>query len=209
MKFEPEFKEAISQLSSSDKDKLILRLLKKDLDLANQLCFELLSRESVQDRRAKMETRVKKEIERFSNHFYSPGYLLVDARYLSGEITEHVKITKDKYGDASLNLLMLNELLKRNNSKIAESGLKKGYTLSIYIIARAFKLLLLIKALHEDYWMEFEEDLQKLGQLISKNPMLMNIAIHNGFDVNWLLQADIPNDIAAIHKNIRAKGLLK
>ena len=40
MTFDKDFKEAISHLPSSEKDKLILRLLKKDLVLANRLYFE-------------------------------------------------------------------------------------------------------------------------------------------------------------------------
>lgn len=209
MKFDPEFKKAISQLSSQDKDKLILRLLKHDLTLANQLYFELISDDSVQSRRLKMETRVKNVIKQATNHYYSPGYLLLYARDLSGEITEHVKTTKDKYGDASLNLLMLNELLNYNNERIAESKPTKSHTLSIYIIARSFKILILLKALHEDYFIEFADDLKELGKRISDNPVLMKTAIYNGFDVNWLLQAEIPVDIVAIHKDVRTKGFFK
>ena len=42
MKFSPEFKAAISDLPSAEKDKLIFRLLKKDENLANRIYFELL-----------------------------------------------------------------------------------------------------------------------------------------------------------------------
>lgn len=209
MRFDPEFKKALSQLPSEEKDKLILRLLKHDLVLANRLAFELLSTDSVQDRRAKVENYIKKMVERMANTFYSPGYLLVDMRYLSGEITEHVKTTKDKYGEASLNLLMLNEVLKYNGKKILEFTPTKTYTFGIYVIARAFKILLLIKALHEDYLVEFEDNLKKLGELIGDNPYLMKLAIANGLDVNWLYKAEIPNDIIAIHKDLRARGYLK
>lgn len=209
MKFTPEFKKAISQLPPQEKDKLILRLLKHDLILANQLYFQLLDNESVQVKRQKAEINIIKRVENMTTHFYSPGYLLVDLRYLSGDITEHVKITKDKYGEASLNLLMLNEVLKRNNENILKFSPAKCSTLSTYIIARAYKILILIKAMHKDYLIEFEDGLKELGQLISKNSLLMKTAIANMFDVNWLLQASIPDDIVVLHKEIRAKGYLK
>jgi uncharacterized protein YkvS len=209
MKFDAEFKRAISALPSEEKDKLILRLLKYDLNLANQLCFKLLSNDSVQERRAEMEIRVNKEIARITEAYYSPGYLLMDIRYLSGEINEHVNITRDKYGEAYLNLLMLSQLLKRNNNRINNAKLSKSYTLCIYIIARTFKILILIKTLHEDYMIEFEDGLIELGELISNNPILLDIAIKNGLDINWLTQAKIPDDIVAIHKDIRSKGFLK
>lgn len=209
MKFDPEFKKAISQLPSEDKDKLILRLLRHDLPLANRLYFELLSTDSVQDRRAKVEDYIRKSVQKMTDTFYSPGYLLVDMRYLSGEITEHVKTTKDKFGEASLNLLMLNETLQYNGQKILDFNLGKTYTFGIYVIARAFKILLLIKSLHDDYLMEFEDDLKKLGEQIANNPFLCKVAINNGLDVNWLLKTEIPDNITSIHKDIRARGLLK
>lgn len=209
MKFDPEFKKALSQLAPEEKDKLILRLLKHDLTLANRLAFELLSTDSVQDRRDKVEHYIRKVVEKMTKTFYSPGYLLVDMRYLSGEITEHVKTTKDKYGEASLNLLMLNEVLKYNGKKILEFSPTKAYTFGIYVIARTFKILLLIKALHNDYLVEFEDDLKKLSELIGDNPYLMKLAMHNGLDVNWLYKAEIPDDIVAIHKDLRSQGFLK
>ena len=45
--FDKEFKTAIHNLSDVEKDKLILRLLRKDLDLANRLYFELVDTETV------------------------------------------------------------------------------------------------------------------------------------------------------------------
>lgn len=209
MKFDAEFKQAISLLPSKEKDKLILRLLKRDLVLANQLYFQLLSEESVYERRNKMANRVTKEIEQMTNRFYSPGTLLIDLRFLSGEITEHVKITKDKVGEPGLNLLMLTQVLKRNNERIANAKTGKSYTIGIYIIARVFKILVQIKSLHEDYFVEFEESLIELGNLISDNPFLMKLATQNGLDINWLVKANIPGNIDAIHKEMRARGYLK
>ena len=144
-----------------------------------------------------------------TDRFYSVGYLLQDIRYLSGDINEHVRITKDKFGEIRLNIKMLNHLLKLNNMRIQNESYSKSYTMFIYVIARAFKILLLIKAIHEDYMIDFKEDLSLLGQLISNNPSLMKTAIHNGLDINWLLDGEIPEDIVAFHKDLRQKGFLK
>lgn len=205
--FTKEFKQAIQELPSAEKNKLIIRLLKRDLDLANRLYFELVDGETVEDKRAAFEIDMLKKIKNFSERFYSVGYLLQDTRFLSGEITNHVKITKDKFGEISLNIKMLIHLLKINNERIQSQP--KSYTLCIYVIARAFKILLLIKAIDEDYFIDFKEDLTLLGELIGQNPMLMRTAINNGLDVNWLLSGEIPEDIVAIHKEIRANGFLK
>jgi hypothetical protein len=207
--FTQEFKKAIQELPSAEKDKLIFRLLKKDRDLTNRLHFELVDTETVEDKRIAFEKVMLKKIDHFTEQFYSVGYLLQDTRYVSGDISAHVKITKDKFGEISLNIKMLNHLLLLNNERIQSQSYGKAYTMCIYVIARAFKILILIKAIDDDYFLDFKEDLQKLGILIGKNSLLMKTAIHNGLDVNWLINGEIPQDIVAYHKNIRQQGYLK
>ena len=207
--FSKEFKKAIQELPNTEKDKLIFRLLKRDLDLANRLHFELVDTETAEDKRVAFEIEMLRKINYFSERFYSFGYLLQDTRFLSGEITYHVKITKDKFGEISLNLRMLIQLLTINNERIKSVTYSKAYTFCIYVIARAFKILLLIKTIDEDYFIDFKEDLSLLGELIGQNPMLMRTAINNGLDINWLISAEFPDNIAAIHKEIRANGFLK
>jgi hypothetical protein len=209
MSFDKEFKEAISHLADKEKDKLILRLLKRDDMLANRLYFELVSTTSVEEQRSKMEERVVDQVKTISSRFYSLGYLNIDIRYLSGEITEHVKITKDKFGEASLNLLMLNEVIKRNHDRILNATHGKARKLCVALVARVFKVLLLINKMHEDLHLEFEDSLKELGELIGNNPHLMKIAINNGLDVNWLFQAEIPEDIVQHYKELRQNGFLK
>ena len=209
MKFDKEFKEAIKNLPSSEKDKLLLRLLKKDLTLAKRLFFELVSGDTVESRRNNIEKYLRKEIEKATNSYYSPGYLMMDMRDISGKITEHVSTTKDKFGEAYLNLLLVNETLRLNHENIETARKGKAYKLCIYIIAKVFKVLILINSLHEDYRLEFNEMLIVTGRYISHSDTLMKISINNGFDVNWLLQAEIPDNIKDIHKEIRALGLLR
>ncbi|MEC5165723.1 hypothetical protein RCH18_001455 [Flavobacterium sp. PL11] len=207
--FTQEFKKAIQELPSAEKDKLIFRLLKKDQDLIKRLHFELVDTETVEDKRIAFEKVMLKKIDHFTEQFYSVGYLLQDTRYVSGDISAHVKITKDKFGEISLNIKMLNHLLLLNNERIQIQSYTKAYTMCIYVIARAFKILILIKAIDDDYFLDFKEDLEKLGILIGKNSLLMKTAINNGLNVNWLISAEIPEDIVAIHKEIRANGFLK
>lgn len=204
-----ELKEAISKLSSADKDKLIFRLLKKDLVLASQLIFELVSDENVEEKRKQVKEQLTKRIELATIHFYSTGYLQMDVRDMSGIINEHVSITKDKYGEAYLNLWMITEVLERNNEKILSVSIGKAEKFCVAVISRTFKILLLINKLHEDYRVEFEDDLMKLGKLIGENKYLMKFAIFNGLDVNWLFNAEIPENIEQIHKDLRDRGYLR
>ena len=209
MTFDPEFKKALQLLPDSEKDKLILRLLKRDLNLANKLRFELVDTESVQDKREQLKNRIIRRIQLATDRYYSVGYLLMDIRDISGEINQHVAITKDKFGEISLNCLMLKQMLELNNERIGTEKYGKAYTLCIYIIARIFKILMLIQKQHEDLHLEFNEDIATLGKLIGNNHHLMKTAILNGLDVNWLIEFNIPNNIADIYKTLRENGLLK
>lgn len=210
MTFPKEFKEAISYLPSAEKDKLILRLLKKDLVLANRLMFELVNTDTLEERREKVTNHIFYQIKRHQEHHHSISYLNWDVRDFSGLINEHVSITKDKFGEAYLNLIMINEVLKRNKNFILNSRPPaKRRKFCVAVIARAFRILLLINKLDNDYFIEFKEHLKEFGELIIENKYLIKDAINNGFDVNWLLNTEIPEDIVAIHKKVRANGFLK
>jgi hypothetical protein len=63
--------------------------------------------------------------------------------------------------------------------------------------------------MHEDLQFDFKEDLEKLGELFVQNDHLMRTAIYNGLDVNWLINAEIPDDIKAIHEGLKKNGYLK
>ncbi len=207
--FDKEFKKALQNLPSEEKDKLILRLLKKDLVLANQLLFQLVDTDTVEQKRTYIENELTRYLKKSMERYYSLGIFLMDIRFASGKINDHVSITKDKFGEISLNIQMLIESIQHVKLYILNTKPKDSYTTCIYIIARAFKILLLIKAQHEDLHLEFRDSVIKLGKLIGENDVLMRHAINNGLDVNWLLQFEIPENIVAIHKEIRANGFLK
>ena len=209
MAFSKEFKDALSELPLKEKDKLILRLLRRDKILASRLEFELLGLETAEERRSEMETKIREQIRRISDRSWNAGYLILQIRSVSGEITTHVKITKDKIGEVSLNLLMLNEVLRQNTTKIEHTRSVKAEKIAGYIIARAFKVLVMIRDLHEDYLLEFKEDLEQLGEYLSKSSFLMRIAIRNGLDVNWLLSGEFPEDMKARQMGLRKMGFLK
>ncbi len=207
--FDKEFKKALQELPNSEKDKLILRLLKKDLVLANQLLFQLVDTDTVMQKREIVNNEITIYVKKCAHRMTSLGIYLMEMRYMSGKINDHVSITKDKYGEITLNMQLLIESIKCIHLPILNELPKHSYTVCIYIIARAFKILLLINAQHEDLHIEFKEKLIELGALLSNNTILMRHAIKNGLDVNWLTNFEIPDNIVAIHKDIRANGFLK
>lgn len=207
--FTKEFKEELSNISSKEKDKLILRLLKKDLNLAKRLYFELVDTSTVDDKRAVMEQHIISKIAESYKNYYAIAYLNVEVRWLSGDITAHVRTTKDKFGEASLNLLLLIETLRlhKNNILTARPPAKLR-KFSVAIVARVFKVLLLIDKMDVDFFMEFRDDLRMLGELFSDSEQLMYTAVHNGLDVNWLLRGVLPDDLLIYYKELKANGFL-
>lgn len=204
-----DFKKALQELPEKEKDKLILRLLRRDMDLAEKLYFELVDTDSIEDKRKIMEINISKQIIRFSENFHSLDYIAIEMRNISGKISHHVKITKDKFGEISLNLQMLNEVIEQNAFSLTHSKPQKSTKFYNYVIVRTFKILLLIQALHEDFLLDFKENLNRLGVNISKDTMLLKTANYNSLDINWILEAEIPENMLQIHKEIKAAGFLK
>lgn len=208
MEYSKEFKAALSQFSHSEKDKLIFRLLKKDKLLSKKLYFELIDEETTDDKRNTMEAYIKERISELSKYIGNPKYFLVLIRKLSAEITEHVKVTTDKFGEAYLNLFLVNEVLS-SNEKLSKQRFDVVYKLYIYLINKIFKALIQIKKLDEDYWMEFDEILSEINIKIHDNLYLEKLCINNGLDFNWLKCENIPEHFELIVKDIRSQGFLK
>lgn len=193
VKLTKEFKEAISYISSNEKDKLLNRLLAKEPLLVEQLTFKLLEDSStIEPRREILENAIKERL----NHddFYTPGYLLKEIRDLSAKITFHVRAVKDQFGEISLNILLLSEALSNNNEDLNDFSLKKTKSFNKYVLLRCLKLMELIEKIHDDYRLEFQDDLKALAYLIGDNPNLMDAAIFIGFDVNWFINGETYHD---------------
>lgn len=208
MEYSKEFKQALSEFSSKEKDKLIFRLLKKDKLLSKKLYFELIDEETTDDKRNTMEENIRERILEISKYIGNQKYFLVLIRKLSAEITEHVKVTTDKFGEVYLNLFLINKILE-HNEKLSRQRFDAVYKLYIYLINKIFKALTLIKKLDEDYWMEFDELLTDIDFQIHETPYLEKLCINNGLDFNWLKCENIPDHFELIVKNIKSEGFLR
>lgn len=208
MEYSKEFKTALSQLSSVEKDRLIFRLLKKDKILSKKLYFELIDQETTDQKRDQMEDLVKEKVEYASKYISNQKYFVVLIRKISAEITEHVKVTSDKFGDVSLNLFLINQVLEFN-PQLSRQRFNEIYKLYLYIINKLVKALSLTKKLDEDYWMEIDEYLSELYTKITGNIYLEKLFINNGIDLGWLNTENIPEQFDAIIKDIKNQGFLK
>ncbi len=209
MTFDQEFKTALKLLPDTEKDKLILRLLKHDVSLTNRLYFELVETETAEEKREQLKSKISKFIELWKGEHYATMHIYFDAKSISGMISEHLYTTKDKYGEISLSLHLILGIMEGNNHKIG--GLIHGYNykLYIYVYAKLFKILMLIQKQHIDLHIEFKQDIESIGEYIGNNPPLMKLAINNGLDVNCLTLFSIPTNLNDIYKDIRDSGFLR
>jgi hypothetical protein len=208
MEYSKEFKAALSAFSNIEKDRLIFRLLKKDPLLSKKLYFELIDPETTDDKRNVMEEYIQERVAMVSKYIGNPKYFLTIIRKISAEITEHVKITTDKFGEVSLNLLLIDSILKHNHD-LSRQRFDNVYKLYLYLINKTVRSLLLIKKLDEDYWMEFDEQLESLKNKIMQNHYLSKLFVNNEIDINWLRSEDIPEHFDLIIKDIKSQGFLR
>ena len=203
MEFSKEFKQAISEFSGREKDKLIFRLLKKDRILAHRLYFELIDPENADDKRLQMQEYIKKEVSAAAKRYGRTKYFLTNIRKISSKITEHVKITSDKFGEVSLNLLLISETLE-NTSKSGDY-----YKLYIYLLNKLFRSMILTTKLDEDYFLDLKPSFADVKSQILDNDRLEKITLDNGLFLKWLNPENIPEHIDQIFKDVKAEGLLR
>lgn len=203
MEYSKEFKQAISAFTSQEKDKLIIRLLRKDRILSHRLYFELIDEETVDDKRNQMEALIKTEVEQVAKRYGRTKYFLPYIRKISAKITEHVKITTDKFGEVSLTLLLISETL----SIIPKTG--DHYKLHIYLLNKIFRSLILTLKLDPDYFLDLRENYSAVHQQLLTNKGLEELSLHNGLFLSWLEPEHIPDNIDLVYKGIKAEGLLK
>ena len=188
-KLSDDLKRAIKELSVVEKDKLLLRLIPGNPLLVRQLEFRLLEdSETTDSRRIEISEGIELAAKSYPDQYYSPGYLMMHMRDLSGYITSHVSITKDKVGEIELNLLMLVRFVENNRGRLSQEDFKRVYKLNEYVVKRVLKLFKLLEKVDGDYYIEFEDNMRKIGQLIREQDNMMRVAIQNGLDVNHLLR---------------------
>ena len=208
MEYSKEFIQALSEFSSIEKDRLIFRLLKKDKLLSKKLYFEIIDPETTDQKRDQMEENVTEKLASAARYIGNPKYYLSTIRTISAEITEHVKVTTDKFGEVYLNLFLVDQILE-NNDSFAQQRFDNVYKLYIYLINKIVRALLLIKKIDEDYWMEFDEILGKIDDKVHENRYLEKLFINNGIDFNWLQSENLPENLDLIIKNIKSQGFLR
>lgn len=209
MEYSKEFKEALSNFSPKEKDKLIFRLLRKDKILSQKLYFELIEDKTADEKRKELEDHLAEKVAYFSKNISNPKYYLVLIRKLSAEITLHVKVTSDKFGDVYLQLFLVNKILRLYRDRLERQSFEQNYKLYMYLINKIYRSLILTLKLDEDYHLDINGILQETLEPLVENGEMVRLCINNGLDFNFFQTENIPEDIAAQVRELKAEGFLR
>lgn len=207
--FNAEFKAALAMLPSKEKDKLLWRLIKRDELLARRLEYELLAPYDAVDKRNELGNIIQDKIIAAVARRERLSGILSDFRYLSGDITRHVYITKDKVGEILLNFVLLQQAMQLLGNPSYLFGGRATQKYVMYMLNKLYRTCMLINKLHIDYHIELEDDARKLGEIIQTNADLMKYVKHHKFNINWLLDFDMPEDLDEYYKAVKQQGLLR
>ncbi len=163
-------KQAILNLPAAEKDKLLLKLISKDVVLLNKLHHQLLDGEESLDEKRELISkeinsrfdRIKRMMENWPG-FLTPGQLMMGLRDMSGLVNEHVLITKDKLADIELRIEILKNTYEIGSGLLKEVT-RKNEKLSRYLAARVKYIIQKYDKLHEDHQFDLKD---KLNQVLS------------------------------------------
>ena len=161
-----ELKRAIVEMPLKEKDKLLLKLIGKDDLLIEKLQFELIEQgDTIELRREEIRQRINRVA---SMHHDTAGWMMMDMRTISGEINQHLKVTKDKYGDVELNLYMLNTFFQKQPTLLKIHNTRTD-SCALYIAKKTAMILKNLEKLDEDYHIEFEVAINRLLEYVYAN----------------------------------------
>jgi hypothetical protein len=181
-----ELEHSILTLPQKEKDRLLLRLISQKPILIEQLHYKLLEdpvldlEERFQQAKADISTLI------FISKGQKEKAMLQNIRKANATITHHKRITSDKIGEVRLAVFLVDCVLETNKLVFVQGNFsfyyEKAYT---YILKKVLAILKLIEKLHEDYFIEFESDL---------NRILHNI--NNGLMAPLAKQLSIPKEFS-------------
>lgn len=165
----PDLTQAILQMPTKEKDKLLLRLIAKDYKLQTKLEFELL------EGQAEMISRRNEILGQIANPFSgsdigdTPGWVMMSMRDVSGTIREHIRVTKDKFGEVLLTVELLHEVIKRKKDLLFKMQ-NRTDTFAPYYAKKVADILKKAEKLHPDYHLEFRENLNEVLEFVHAYP---------------------------------------
>ena len=175
-----DFKRAIRQLAEKEKETLLLRAVRRDAELYDALCFELLEEVTL----ASLQSEAEDRIHELFNLSVS-GYLLHKSlpKTLSKaqkEVARARRVTKNRQLEADLNMYTL-RLIFNNYTGSLDSSHALFYKATARLTVRTASFVL--KNLHEDLWLEYKSDIDTFFQKLWS------------YDNRWQLSFEVPTQL--------------
>ena len=181
-KIAKELKEAICQMPQKEKDKILLRLIAKDEMLIARLEHELFGDEN--ETKALAE-EIKEDIDRVMNYNHdTPGWLMMAMRSINGDITRHVKITKDKIGEIELTLYLLSQTFQKQKDFLAKYAYRAD-TFGGYVCKRTDTVLKKIIKLHSDLQFDYKNDVEFILDFLHTSKATQADAVLQNIPSDW------------------------
>jgi len=171
-KLENDLKQAIVEMPAKEKDRLLLRLIAKDSLLTAKLRHQLLEDDSdMLAARTELLEAIENTFARegFANWTHTPGLVMMVMRDFSGDITRHVKITKDKYGEIMLLTQLINSPFSKQR-KLLMSKQRRGEKFATYACRKAQIVLSKLEKFEPDYYLDFEKDVNEMLSHLNNYP---------------------------------------
>ena len=162
------FKKAIKLLSDKEKEALLLKAVRRDAELYDMFAYELgeLTLEELQEQ---SQDKIH-ELLLSATGRSLPKALAKALRKVVKEIARFKRVTKDPKAEIELHLYTL-QLIFVNFTSQFDSYYKLFYTSTARLLLRTIQLIR--KNLHEDYHLEYKDDLDSyLGQINARNKPL-------------------------------------
>ena len=176
-----DFKKTLLRLSEKELVALLVRAAKRDDEFYDTLCFELLPDVTVDSVKSKTEDKIH-ELFNLS----VSGYLLHKSlpKVLGKAVKEVARarrITKNKQLEVDLNLYVL-RLIFGNYTGSLDSSHNQFYKATARLMVRTASLV--IKNLHEDYWLEYKPELDDYFQKL------------RAYANRWSLSFELPQEMS-------------
>lgn len=167
-KISEELQDAILQLPNKEKNKLLIRLINKDDLLIDQLQYKLL--ENTEADLVYRRNEVKEYIGRVFGYSSIPYFKDLHYYVRDGisKINRYYKVTKDKKGELELLIYLYLEAKESSRdikNKWGDQMLKIKF--KEYSYTKIAKMQTLLEQIHEDFRVEFDDDLTTIKAYVN------------------------------------------
>lgn len=158
---EKDLEEAILALPTKEKNKILIRLIDKNKVLVEQLHFKLLEHPEI-DLKLRQDA-LSDQIDNLKryNAIKSKELLTLQRSYFA-QISHHKRITGDKVGEVRLGLKLILKFVTDYPLVFNKPDLKYNHKLNEYNIKKMLLLLKNLKGIHEDYQIEFVDNINTI-----------------------------------------------